>query len=337
MIFFRIQTLRCFSKLPKTQHTKIRSFSKNALIQPLLSSRGNFPEHIVLRKDRYLLDNLTVMNKAPAEAKNEFSALQEFGLKQINETTDIGQQNSPHNRKENMLPYDNNRIELSTAVGDPPSTYINASPITFPGLKQQFIALSAPEPGSFSSFWQMVLDQEVSIIVMLTDLKENDKVKADQYWPDCSNAVMELDSGIKVKYVSHTEAAICQHTQLTVENSQGETREIDHLHTRSFRDGGVPRDTRVILDLLFQCQEILRIRPGPVAVHCSGGAGRTGTFIAVFKLATEYDMEEVEELDVFDTVITMWRQRMKMVNKPEHYHYIFKCLSHYVTVNLYAE
>ena len=33
-----------------------------------------------------------------------------------------------------------------------------------------------------------------------------------------------------------------------------------------------------------------------------------------------------EELDVFNTVLKMREQRMKMVQKPEQYLYIFKCL-----------
>ena len=33
-----------------------------------------------------------------------------------------------------------------------------------------------------------------------------------------------------------------------------------------------------------------------------------------------------KELDVFSIVMTMRKQRMKMVQKPEQYLYIFKCL-----------
>jgi len=325
------------SNFIKTPHQNARFLSQGTSVEDLLvSDRNSLPSHIVLNKDGDLLDNLETVIKAPGEVKKEFANLQEFGLQNIKETTHVGELNSAHNRKKNMLPYDNNKVELSKAVGAPPSTYINASPISFPSMEQKFIALSAPQKNSFASFWQMVLDHKVNLIVMITDFEEGDKVKADMYWPDSSTAKMDLSSGVKVNYVSHSDTPTYRHTRILVENPDGESREVDHVHSRAFKDGALPKDTRVILDLLFLCEELVESRPGPVAVHCSGGAGRTGTFIAVFKLATEFHMEEVEELDVFETVVTMWRQRMKMVNKPEHYHYIFKCLSHYVTVNLYA-
>ena len=39
---------------------------------------------------------------------------------------------------------------------------------------------------------------------------------------------------------------------------------------------------------------------------------------------------QVEELDPFETVLAMRRQRMKMVQKPMQYYYMFRCLADYV-------
>ena len=38
-------------------------------------------------------------------------------------------------------------------------------------------------------------------------------------------------------------------------------------------------------------------------------------------------------MDPFETVLTMRRQRMKMVQKPIQYYYMFRCLADYVTAN----
>ena len=81
-------------------------------------------------------------------------------------------------------------------IGTPPTTYINASPIKFQDMRQQFIAAQAPKPNSFENFWQMILDREVRVIIMLTDLREGGRPKADQYWPDKE---MELENGIKIQ------------------------------------------------------------------------------------------------------------------------------------------
>ena len=43
---------------------------------------------------------------------------------------------------------------------------------------------------------------QVRIIVMLTGLKEGNKKKADQYWPDQEQEVMEVGRGIILAHVS---------------------------------------------------------------------------------------------------------------------------------------
>ena len=67
-------------------------------------------------------------------------------------------------------------------------------------------------------------------------------------------------------------------------------------------------------------------RSGPILVHCSAGVGRTGTFIALYKLWLDYSDPEETDLAILPTVVTLRRQRMKMVQKPVQYEYIARCL-----------
>ena len=66
--------------------------------------------------------------------------------------------------------------------------------------------------------------------------------------------------------------------------------------------------------------------PGAILVHCSAGVGRTGTFLAVYKLWLDYINPNVKELSVFNTVLALGSQRCLMVQKKEQYAYIAKCL-----------
>ena len=52
----------------------------------------------------------------------------------------------------------------------------------------------------FSGFWQLVVDQNVSLIVMITKLVENQKRKAHQYWPEEVGQEIQMEHGIVVQY-----------------------------------------------------------------------------------------------------------------------------------------
>ena len=52
----------------------------------------------------------------------------------------------------------------------------------------------------FSGFWQLVVDQNVSLIVMITKLVENQKRKAHQYWPEEVGQEIKMEHGIAVSY-----------------------------------------------------------------------------------------------------------------------------------------
>ena len=47
-----------------------------------------------------------------------------------------------------------------------------------------YTASSGPLSKTLTDFWQLIWQERVPTIVMVTNLKESDKVKCQQYWPD---------------------------------------------------------------------------------------------------------------------------------------------------------
>ena len=66
-------------------------------------------------------------------------------------------------------------------------------------------------------------------------------------------------------------------------------------------------------------------------MHCSAGVGRTGTFLALYKLWNDYNNPNVPILALLPTVVTLRSQRCLMVQKSIQYCYIAKCLSFMVS------
>ena len=113
---------------------------------------------------------------------------------------------------------------------------------------------------------------------------------------------------------------------IRVHRSNKQTVEVNQLQTIKWADLSAPDDTKILRDLVHQAMELNTSERVPIVVHCSAGVGRTGTFIAVFKLVKDYMNSNVRALDFKKTVLEMRNCRMKMVQKKEQYVYIFKCL-----------
>ena len=69
-----------------------------------------------------------------------------------------------------------------------------------------------------------------------------------------------------------------------------EIRQVTHLQTKKWADLTAPEDTRIMLDMVQAIRAISQSKdnPEPILVHCSAGVGRTGTFIAVYKVVEDF-------------------------------------------------
>lgn len=95
-------------------------------------------------------------------------------------------------------PDDSTRVVLQNA---PNGDYINANfvnmSISGTETVNRYIATQGPLPSTTEDFWQMVLEQECNLIVMLTTLVERGRAKCHKYWPGVGEVLTMQNAIIK--------------------------------------------------------------------------------------------------------------------------------------------
>lgn len=134
-----------------------------------------------------LSDSIKAIKKSlDGERKDLIEEFEKLSRKKEDESLDESKlmENINKNRYRDILPYDSTRVQLNDSMtGD----YINASfvDMTVPsGTVNRYIATQGPLASTCDDFWQMVWEQNSSLIIMVTPLVEAGRVKCHKYWPD---------------------------------------------------------------------------------------------------------------------------------------------------------
>ncbi|KAF2865999.1 tyrosine-protein phosphatase non-receptor type 6 [Massariosphaeria phaeospora] len=92
-----------------------------------------------------------------------------------------GLEKGPKNRYNSIWPYEHSRVKLQ-GVADGACDYVNANHIQAAWTNKRYIATQGPLPATFNDFWNVVWQQDVRVIVMLTAEQEGGQLKAHNYW-----------------------------------------------------------------------------------------------------------------------------------------------------------
>ncbi|KAL0481195.1 tyrosine-protein phosphatase non-receptor type [Acrasis kona] len=231
--------------------------------------------------------------------------------------------NMVKNRYKNILPNENTRVKLKTDSNHP-TDYINANSITLPPTQTHlpfavvdppsYIATQAPLPETFCDFWRMVWEQEVYIIVMLTNDMSDDKVndtsseenldgssysdsntpsseafdncfnkcRIQKYWPSLKETkTFERLTVTNTREESDTD--MITRELIIHDNTQPHNRRLLTFYQYTgWPDMGVPPSADSLIRLIQKVNLVWSKHPKqPILTHCSAGVGRTGTFCTI--------------------------------------------------------
>ena len=180
---------------------------------------------------------------------------------------------------ETILPFSHNRVLLSGDSGDLNESnsklFMNASYMKYSGDpgKRLYIATQNPNSDTVESFWTMVCEQNVAVIISLIS-EQSSYVPTD-------GAIKYGASNVKfIESIKEDNFTIATY-KVDVPKACPVPREVKVFKYVGWPQGGVPKSNQLkkFIETLHSTSEYVPNRPA--IVHCSGGSGRTGTFIAI--------------------------------------------------------
>ena len=111
---------------------------------------------------------------------------------------------------------------------------------------------------------------------------------------------------------SHRESRVAPTSLILLPPKENKSRQIRQFHFHGWPEVGIPSDGKGMISIIAAVQKQQQQSGNhPITVHCSAGAGRTGTFCALSTVLERVKAEGI--LDVFQTVKSLRLQRPHMV------------------------
>uniref|UniRef100_A0AAQ6A104 Protein tyrosine phosphatase receptor type N2 n=1 Tax=Amphiprion ocellaris TaxID=80972 RepID=A0AAQ6A104_AMPOC len=296
--------------------------------EPAHSNMDISTGHMILS---YMEDHL----KNKDRLEKEWEALCAYQAEPNACTVGLKDGNAKKNRSAAVVAYDHSRITLKVENSQGSSDYINASPIMDHDPRNPaYIATQGPLPSTVADFWQMVWENGCVVIVMLTPLVENGVKQCYHYWPDEGSNLYHI---YEVNLVS--EHIWCDDflvRSFYLKNMQtNETRTVTQFHFLTWLNQNVPETSRTLLDFRRKVNKCYRGRSCPIIVHCSDGAGRSGTYILVDMVLNKM-AKGAKEIDIAATLEHLRDQRPGMVQTKDQFEFALTAVAEEVNAILKA-
>ncbi|KAI6650359.1 hypothetical protein LOD99_6036 [Oopsacas minuta] len=238
--------------------------------------------------------------------------------------------NDTKNPIKNALPCDHNRVVLSSE--DLPVDYINASYLD----SYKYILTINPVEDTILDFLQMLYQTQTLMVIMITTPKEyadivNRQSNCVPYWPNMPEFIDVMPFRTEVVESEEVGGLIRNVIKLTnwYENRM---HTFTQIISTSWDENDEPVNTDEVIDILNILQnETEVIKHRPIVLHCIDGIGKSGVVYTVYK--SIQNLQQNNEVDIFQLVKQLRRQRMNFVPSLTNYTSCYSLLNAYFTSN----
>jgi protein tyrosine phosphatase len=188
-----------------------------------------------------------------------------------------------------------------------------------------------PLPEDFELFWEMILEKNIKLIILLSGNFEYERIKFESYWPE-EGKILEFNN-IKIECIKKENLINNVTGTRYLKIRKGEKiHEIKQIYVQSWDENNIPIDTASIIFNYIILEIDKYDNKNPILIHSLRGSGRVGTIIAIYNIYRCINIQKKNNIsepiiNVFNVVRLLREQRIEMVSSAIQYKYILKfCL-----------
>ena len=250
------------------------------------------------------------------------------------------------------LPYEYNVVRVNS--NDNKTTQaINASYICGPSFEKGnhlFIAAQAPKDEEKFTFWKMVLQQDIDIIIILSSPEESNSF-AKYSKEHIVDIIKAPNTGEEIKIMVKDSLEFIKNSFMKVETIINNNKPITQIHVMQWPSHSVPdiRMSSEIISFIFEeietCRKTHQDKENHILIVSPSSFGRIGTLIAIYnilkcesnlmRIKNEQKRDVVPMLNVFNVVRKLREQRYSMITEEEQYTFIYQFCLNWIKKNFF--
>ena len=136
---------------------------------------------------------------------------------------------------------------------------------------------------------------------MVTELVEGGKLKADKFWPEKGEDDIKVVGDVNIKYKSTESKGNLTIREFTISQRDEAQRIVTLVQPELDLDLSKTRGSEQMFAIVRRTNALWRNHKAPLMVMCEDGSGRTGAFIAIYKLWVDLQDPDCSSLALLPT------------------------------------